>query len=156
MTKNTEKQFWEKVNKPGPALCWPWLGYKKKEGYGQFYWDGKIILAHRMAWEFTFGPIPPGMKICHTCDNPPCCNPAHLFMGTQADNVNDMTKKGRQVTIPLRGETNPMHKLTWEQVGEIRRLYLTGNYSQSTLGKIFGMSQTGIGLIARNKIWRTL
>jgi hypothetical protein len=154
--KNTEQDFWAKVNISGPTNCWPWMASKIPDGYGNFSINGKIMLTHRLAWEFTFGPIPEGMNICHTCDNPPCCNPAHLFLGTQIDNIRDMIQKGHLVIAHHTGETNGTHKLTWEQVAEIRRLYLTGDYSQSTLGKMFGVCTNGISLITRNKIWRTL
>jgi hypothetical protein len=76
--------------------CWPWLGNCNKDGYGRISLRrGVIILAHRYAFEKYVGPIPEGQRLLHSCDNPPCCNPAHLSVGTQADNVADMIAKGR-------------------------------------------------------------
>jgi hypothetical protein len=88
--------FWFYVDKSGgPDACWPWSMYTDPSGYGRVR-DGDVSeYTHRVAWEFTNGPIPRGMYICHHCDNPPCCNPAHLFMGTPADNARDRDAKGR-------------------------------------------------------------
>ena len=89
---NAEK-FWSKVNKGGADECWPWL---KANRYGQFYiGNGMAKPAHRVAYELTYGDIPAGLLVCHHCDNPPCCNPAHLFVGTVQDNMRDKISKGR-------------------------------------------------------------
>jgi len=87
--------FWARVSRPDPCVCWEWQGGKKPDGYGSAGYEGKSDLAHRVAWKLTKGPIPKGMYICHSCDNPACCNPAHLFLGTQSDNMKDMIVKGR-------------------------------------------------------------
>ncbi len=91
----TEK-FWSRVDKSGGAnACWPWTGSRLPTGYGQVYQaGGQRLLAHRTAWELENGPIPDGMRVLHHCDNPPCCNPGHLFLGTDADNMNDRDQKG--------------------------------------------------------------
>jgi hypothetical protein len=75
--------------------CWPWTGGKHRAGYGVIRDGGDTVLTHRLMWVLTFGPIPKGMDVCHRCDNPPCCRPGHLFVGTREDNVHDMIDKGR-------------------------------------------------------------
>jgi hypothetical protein len=89
------ERFWPKVDQSGgPDACWPWTAYCQPNGYGEF--DKKW--AHRVAYELAIGPITPGGTICHTCDNPRCVNPSHLFLGTQGDNVRDMVAKGRHAS----------------------------------------------------------
>lgn len=97
-----EERFWQRV-----ALtdeCWPWLGAKNKNGYGTFSPTKELskTLAHRFAWELYRGPIPEGMLVCHTCDNPECTNPKHLFLGTPQDNMDDKVRKGRWRGNPVR------------------------------------------------------
>lgn len=89
-------KFWSKVDKSGgPEACWPWTGATNELGYGVTQFDGRAALAHRKAWALTNGPIPDDKLVCHRCDSPPCCNPAHHFLGTNADNMADMAAKGR-------------------------------------------------------------
>lgn len=97
-----ETRFWSHVDKSGThgswngTPCWVWTAHCMHDGYGTFKFKGKDELAHRVAYLMTHGSIPPGHEILHHCDNPPCCNPAHLFTGTQFDNMRDMVAKGRQ------------------------------------------------------------
>jgi len=93
--QNTEKDFWNKVLQNENPLCWPYQQAVDKDGYGQFYYHGKNWRSHRLAWYFTHGPIPVGYCVLHRCDNPRCCNPQHLWLGTVEDNVQDMMQKGR-------------------------------------------------------------
>ena len=95
-------RFWEKVDKKGPTECWVWTGAGvsrlPRRNYGLAHKPGTNrgkVRAHRVSWEMHNGPIPDGLNVLHTCDNPPCVNPAHLFVGTQRDNVRDMYAKGR-------------------------------------------------------------
>ena len=114
------EQFWATVDRSaGPNSCWT-RPISAGHRYSQF-WDGdrqRNISGHRLAWEFTYGPVLHGLKVLHSCDNPPCCNPAHLFLGTSLANSRDMVTKGRQA----RGEHNGLAQLTTDRVLEIRRL----------------------------------
>ena len=88
------ERFWAKVQKSDG--CWLWTAYRNEKGYGRFD-DGTIThQAHRLAWALTNGPVADGLLVCHKCDNPPCCNPDHLFVGTQKDNMQDAKQKGRR------------------------------------------------------------
>jgi len=87
------KRFWDKVEKTDG--CWLWTASKSEDGYGYFRFDGGMRKAHRMSWLFTNGEIPEGMFVCHSCDNPSCVNPEHLWLGTNQDNQDDMNEKGR-------------------------------------------------------------
>src|SRR5262245_56068801 len=115
-----EERFWRKVERGDASVCWPWKA-ARSSGYGVLRVAGRNIRANRLAWELTHGPVPPGLWVLHRCDNPPCCNPAHLFLGSNEDNVRDMQSKGRaRPPLPRRGATHPMAKLTLDQVAEIR------------------------------------
>ena len=90
------QRFWSKVDRRAPDECWPWLASRSPKGYGRICVNGYPRQAHRVAWELTYGPVPPGKFICHHCDSPSCCNPAHGWPGTHQDNVKDMIEKRRQ------------------------------------------------------------
>ena len=92
------KRFWDKVKIAGPDECWEWQASIGKNGYGAFKFDGWMRPASRIAWLLTNGEIPDGMLVCHKCDNRKCCNLNHLFLGTHADNMQDMMNKGRYVS----------------------------------------------------------
>ena len=122
-----ELRFWEKVTRGDESECWEWTGFRKPEGYGVFLLKkGRYATASRFAWELTHGPIPDGLCICHTCDNPPCCNPAHLWLGTRADNNRDKTEKGRNVSANAarthckRGHELTPDNITWNFRGPSR------------------------------------
>jgi hypothetical protein len=146
--KTLAERFWCRVDKRGPDECWPWIGMLNQFGYGMLHiwhpeerrWGRRV--ASRVAYEVSIGPIPPGLFVCHHCDNPPCVNPRHLFTGTSADNIADMYRKGRQ-NRP-RGELASRARLTNQQVEEIRRIYATSHPKMATLAKQYGVGKTSI------------
>lgn len=110
-------EFWRSVSMRGDDECWPWTGYVNEDGYGEFFFVGKMRGAHELAVTFTTGEVKdPGLDTCHSCDNPPCCNPRHLRFGTRLENVADMIERGRMRT----GSRHPFAKLTEAMVVEIR------------------------------------
>lgn len=129
--------------------CIEWTGHLVT-GYGQYRYRGRDTYAHRVAYERAFGPIPKGLLVLHRCDNPCCCNPDHLFLGTHADNMKDKTSKGRQATMP--GEKNPAAKLTPDDVITIRRLCNNGE-RQKDVGLMFGITQAAVSLIVTRQKW---
>lgn len=132
--------------------CIEWEGRLHSGGYGLKYMDGKTYYTHRLEWSKHNGPIPEGMFVCHRCDNPPCYNVDHLFLGTPKDNVRDMYAKGR--TWQPKGEDRKNAKLTWEKVAKIRELYAAGGHSHRSLARMFGVgSHRTIGLVIRNEQW---
>jgi hypothetical protein len=153
-------RFWSKIVRKSPDECWLWTAGVDGGGYGVFTvgsrTDGtaRNIKAHRHAWSTVNGPIPTGMLVRHKCDNPPCCNPAHLETGTKADNARDMVERGRS---PCNiGERNPSVKLTAAQALEIRAKYAAGGRSQKSIGADYGVSNQLVSLIVNRKAWAHL
>lgn len=143
------ERFWARVDQSrGPDACWPWNGYIADDGYGYVSFNQKNTPAHRVALILTIGPLDDGTLACHNCpggDNRACCNPAHLFPGTYAENSADMVTKGRS----LRGEANPNRKLTDAQADELCETYLRGGITQHAIA-----AQYGISLVTANRIIR--
>lgn len=122
ISPSLHKRLWEKIERTEANECWLFNGYKSK-GYGKIGEGGrygKILRAHRVVYQEIHGPIPIGMEVLHHCDNPSCCNPDHLFLGSQADNMIDKQKKGRCRNTDSRGERNNAAILTEKQVLDIR------------------------------------
>lgn len=119
--ENNKDCFWKKIEKKSSSDCWEWLGGCDTYGYGAANTRIKNYKAHRVAYGLTYGLIPDGMCVCHICDNPPCCNPNHLFLGTPKDNMMDRDKKHRG--IHFFGEKCASHKLKECDVIEIKKLY---------------------------------
>lgn len=145
-----ETWFWSKVARS--EGCWLWTGTRHKEGYGMLRVPGdrSYKRAPRIAWLLTYGEIPDGMLIRHTCDNPPCVRPSHLLVGSTVDNVGDKVSRGRQ----LKGEQVSNAVLTGDDVITIRNLYSTGRWTHQELAAMFGVSQTPIALLLNRKTWR--
>lgn len=147
-----EELFWSKVSKD----CWTWkASIKPGNGYGHFHHGGKDYNAHRLAWELTNGPIPEGMHVLHRCDVPHCVNPAHLFLGTHAENMEDMRRKHRHTY----GEKNKHAKLTEVQVREIRRDYRKFGVKKTNITELWerykhtGITRAGIYIAAVGGSW---
>jgi hypothetical protein len=139
-----------------PNTCWEWSGKITSAGYAELsLWKNgttTVAKAHRVSYRLHVGPIPPGMFVCHTCDNPPCCNPQHLFLGTPRDNTRDMILKGRgrNSDEAARGEANGHAKLTSEQVIEIRQSRLTA----AELAQRYGVGESAIRKVRHGLNWR--
>lgn len=138
-----EDRFWSKVKRGKEDDCWEWQGARFRQGYGAFT-NKTTKYAHRMAYILTYGSIPEGMFILHKCDNPPCCNPKHLWLGTQADNVHDRYNKRHSKYYPL-------EKLGDKSKSAIRLLYATGFYTMQDLASMCKVSQSYISLIVAKK-----
>lgn len=135
-------RFWSKVDRRGEGECWEWSSARFRRGYGAFWFEGKQCYAHRFAYELVNGPIPDGKSICHSCDNRACVNPAHLFCGSQADNLSDMVAKGRQQT-----------KIPEVVIASIRREHGEGKGSIRSIARQYAVSKTHAGDVIRRK-WR--
>jgi len=135
------------------TCCWEWQRARTQDGYGIVSKrKNENVYAHRLAYEIFVGDIPAGYHILHSCDNPCCCNPKHLRVGTNYDNVQDRQNKNRQA----KGITHGRHKFTENEVVEIRQLYSTGNFTQQELSVIFNASRSHICNILNNKYWKHL
>jgi hypothetical protein len=134
--------------------CWNWTGAHDKDGYGWIRVSGKQIAAHRYSYTASHGQIPGGMQVLHTCDNPCCVNPDHLFIGTQQNNVDDMIEKGRRANIC--GEKSILAKLTEEQVIDIRTRYTPRHPVNgcNAMAREFGVGQMEISRIVNRKRWK--
>lgn len=141
-----------------PSGCWEWRSSKAvRGGYGQLTHGHKLKKAHRVSYEVFVGPIPAGMFVCHKCDNPPCVNPAHLFLGTPGDNHKDMHRKQRGfVPEALRGSKHPSTKLTEQDVIDIKNLLRAGETPQVEIARKYGVSKTLITRIKKGKTWTTI
>jgi len=152
-----EQRFWAKVDTSAGLLgCWPWQAAVNTHGYGVLRVAGRrTALAHRYALELSIGrSIGDGLGALHTCDNPPCCNPAHLYEGTPAQNTDDKMARGRWAGGWPGGERHHSARLTEELVREIRRRAATERLTQPRLAAIYGVNQTTISKILLGKIWR--
>ncbi len=147
LNETAPSRFWAKVDYAGPENCWEWRASRNRQGYGLFKAGGKTQRAHRIMYELMVGPIPNGLCVLHTCDNPPCVNLAHLWLGTRADNNHDRDAKGRQVA--LKGEHVNGARLTKEKVLAIR----SDHRSCRTIGADYGVSYATIGYIKRRETW---
>lgn len=143
------KRFWLKTKDINGCLVWQ--ASRQTNGYGQFSYKGKNRRAHRVAYELTHGTIPEGMCVCHSCDNPLCVNPDHLWLGTQAENLRDMRAKKRANDPCLKGSAAGNVKLTEDDVENIRANRM--NLKQTELATLYGVTQSSISNIQSRKSW---
>lgn len=149
--QSPEERFWGRVERRGPDECWPWTLACDRQGYGRTVVDGRDTSAHRNAYRLHYGQDPGELCVCHKCDNPPCCNPAHLFLGDQQDNVNDKVAKGR--SHHPTGAKNPTTILTEDQVREIRRLRATTDLTIPQIAARYGVALSTVSHIIQRRNW---
>ena len=143
-------RFWSKVLINRPDECWPWSAgvRRKNEGYGAFWLNGRHHPASRVAYALAFGEVPKSLHVCHTCDNPMCCNPAHLFAATHKENNNDKIRKSRDAAAERHGLT----KLTSAQVQAIREEAAgRRRYGRKAIADKYGISAGYVGEIVRGE-----
>jgi hypothetical protein len=146
---SAEQRFWAKVDRAGD--CWLWTASRRGDGYGAFQVESqRQISAHRYSYLLNHGPIPEGMVVMHSCDQPLCVNPDHLSLGTNLANQRDAARKGRKRP----GIKNHNAKLSEEQVLELRARYEAGGISQKDLAAEYGISHALVSFIVTRKAWK--
>jgi hypothetical protein len=161
VVESLAQRFWKYARKTDG--CWPWAGEWSTHGYGMIrvlvVENGRRrrrwLAAHRVSWELAHGPIPAGLGVLHRCDNPPCVNPVHLFLGTHKDNMADCSRKGRSRGGETHGEDSHLAKLTAAQVIEILDRLANGE-SQASLADEYGVTRQAIWQIGKGRCWKRL
>jgi hypothetical protein len=159
MRAKSWSDFWNCVEVGESDKCWPWKLYCDPRGYGRVKRKKKNYSAHRIAYQLHYlngrQLRLEGLNVCHKCDNPPCCNPSHLFLGTQKKNLDDAITKGRLFSLPPRkGSENGRAKLTDSDVAEIRAAYEPRYGALTELSKRFGVSRGVIWKVVNNRSWK--
>ncbi len=163
--KQSYEAFSKKLNKSaGENGCWPWIGAVNRRGYGVTSINHRLVTTHRLAYFYEHGSFPDGLCVCHRCDNPPCCNPAHLFIGTTQDNTADMVRKKRQSSgekhskaiMPgrYRGIAHYAAKMTEAEVLNVRRLFDVENLSPRSISKTLNLPWRRVQKIAYRQTWK--
>lgn len=145
--------FWSHVQVRGENDCWEWTYHRSPRGYGWVGFKGSMKQAHRVAYILTLGEIPDALCVCHTCDNPPCCNPSHLFLGTHQDNMTDRKNKNRSARNM--GEKNGQSKLTRSDVIDILHRHHNGE-TEEALAKEKNVSQSTVSKIVLGNSWKSV
>ena len=174
-TQPIAERLWSQVLKAEADACWLWQGRKNNKGYGLItLGHDTTMLVHRLAYELTYGTIMPGLFCLHRCDTPLCCRPDHLWLGSQTDNMRDMSQKGRSIgqrhpermargerngayTHPekvLRGEQNGQSKLTDAIVREIRQMHASKQWTRKQIGAFFGVGKSAIDKVLARQVWK--
>jgi len=147
VTSHLVDKFWPNVKRLGVNECWPWIAAKTGSGYGVICQSNEVILAHRVSYVINVGTIPAGLCVLHRCDNPPCVNPLHLFIGTIRDNNIDCVRKGRSNFS--NGESHCRSVLTERDVRHIKQSKDPVRY----LGLLYGVHFSTIARVKRGEIW---
>lgn len=150
MDQSLLDRFFSRIIPEPNSGCWLYDGNWNNKGYGQLKDHGECVRTHRLSYELYKGPIPDGMHVCHTCDVPCCCNPDHLFLGSNKDNIHDSIKKGRHVVPGNVGIRNGQAKLTEKEVIEIRK----DERPNQLIAESYNTSVSNIVLIKKRKRWR--
>lgn len=160
ISEKVASRFWSHVDILSDNECWNWKFYTNKSGYGRYRIGNKFYYSNRIAWFLSNKSDPSSLLVCHSCDNPKCCNPKHLFLGTHLDNMNDSVNKGRRSVLPnnpfssnaVSGEKNPQSKLTAQDVASIRNMYKLG-YRQVYISRKFNITQSNVSRIVKRETW---
>lgn len=151
------KAFWARVNIKEGEACWNWTGHVARDGYGRFYFEGKVYITHRLAYVLEHGEaISRNILVIQTCKNKKCCNPSHFEISTRKKQLEGMAKHGRVRGFAQRGENNYGAKLTRRQVGEIIKKFNSKNYSKAKLGREYGISRGYVTKIVTGVWWKWL
>jgi hypothetical protein len=151
-SQTLEERFWSKVDKRSPDDCWEWKANRHSFGYGNFWIKQREYGAHVVAYELTYGRVPKGLCVCHTCDNPACCNPNHMFLGSRGDNNRDRDRKGRRRTRGAFGERHRSAKLKNTDIPRILELIEEG-LTYRSIAVRYGVSSSRISDIKNGKGW---
>lgn len=147
-------RFWSGVAIGDGIACWEWRRRRSSGGHGGITVKGRETGTHRVAWELANGPIPDGLWVLHLCDNAPCCNPAHLYLGTPHDNLRDQYDRGGRIQVGRSGEANPRAKLTADAVAQIRTAYNAQRGQLAALARQYGVSDGTIRKVVDGTTWR--
>jgi hypothetical protein len=148
----SSERFWAKVSVGSDSDCWIWKYGRNNTGYGELSFNGKRQLAHRVAYSLHHDISLPTLYVLHACDNPPCCNPSHLFLGTQKDNMRDCKSKSRARNKPRRGEQHHKAKITAEDAKTIR----VSDEPTALLSARYGLGYSSIQRIKSGSSWKSL
>ncbi len=150
-TPNQLVRFWKKISKDGENGCWKWLNAKDKDGYGKIRVQATDMRAHRLSWIIHRGQIPESSLILHTCDNPECTNPEHLYAGSNTNNMQD--REARNRIQHFKGEDCNFSTLTSELIIKIREMRSAGG-KQLEIANLFGISRPHVSAICSRKVWK--